>query len=61
MNVGAEFALSKSKVSVGFSHLRVLSVAVEDKVNPGMTLQLAAELDHANDNYRVGFGLQIGS
>lgn len=60
MNVGAEFALKKGKVNVGLTNTGVLSAMVEEKVNPAVTMQLAAELDHARGDYKFGFGMSMG-
>ncbi|KAA8491902.1 Mitochondrial import receptor subunit TOM40-1 [Porphyridium purpureum] len=58
--VGYKYDLNKASLIGQFDSNGRVAAYVEEKLNPGLSLLLSGELDHAKGDYRFGFGLQIG-
>lgn len=60
VSMGAEFQLTKGRVNIGLSPSWVLSMVMEEKVNPAVTVQISAQVDHQRPSYKFGFGMSVG-
>lgn len=60
MSTSAEFILKQSKINLAIDSDLMIKSSMETAVAPGMTMQLAAELQHFSNHYRFGYGLVIG-
>lgn len=60
-SVSAEFILKQSKLNFSLDSDLMVKSALETSVMAGMTLQVTAEMQHASNHYRVGYGMMIGS
>jgi hypothetical protein len=61
MSVTADYTLKQSKVSCSVdSNLHIKSL-VESQLSPGTTMQLSAEILHAKEHYRFGYGVTLGT
>mmetsp|Transcript_11388 Transcript_11388/g.13212 ORF Transcript_11388/g.13212 Transcript_11388/m.13212 type:complete len:406 (-) Transcript_11388:1130-2347(-) len=64
LTFGAEFKLQRSKISMAVDGTGKIQSVVESKLGmaPGSpTLSLNAEVDHAKDSMKFGYGLSVGS
>jgi len=64
LTFGAEFKLQRSKVSMTVDGTGKIQSVVEAKMGMGTespTLSLNAEVDHAKDSMKFGYGLTVGS
>jgi len=57
---GAEYTLKQAKLQMSVDSNLVLKSALESQVQPGIKLQMAAELQHGSDQFKCGVGLAMG-
>jgi hypothetical protein len=60
-SVGAEYTLKQAKLQFSVDSNGTLRSATESNVGPGVKLQLSAEIQHATDQFKCGYGLQFES
>ena len=58
--LSADFMLKQAKIQTSIDKQLTVRTAVESNVRPGLKLLLSAELDHATDGFKCGYGLQFG-
>lgn len=60
VSVGYRFDLRSATVTGVVDSSGRVSATVEEKINPGLALILSGELDHRREDYKFGFGVNIG-
>ncbi|KAH9256251.1 hypothetical protein BASA81_005472 [Batrachochytrium salamandrivorans] len=60
MHVGAEFTMRQAKFTANVTSTGVLQATLQDVVGPNCFLLLSGMVDHRNDLYRFGVGVQLG-
>mmetsp|Transcript_16033 Transcript_16033/g.19057 ORF Transcript_16033/g.19057 Transcript_16033/m.19057 type:complete len:228 (-) Transcript_16033:942-1625(-) len=60
MNFGYEFMLRQSKISGVISTEGVIQTQITEAIMPGFAIIFNGILDHASDQHRFGYGVQIG-
>lgn len=58
--LGYRFDLKSSTVIGHVDSTGKVAATLEEKINPALTLTLSGELDHAKQDYKFGFGVNIG-
>ncbi|KAK4534685.1 hypothetical protein CDCA_CDCA02G0710 [Cyanidium caldarium] len=61
VTAGYKFDLRAATVTGQLSSLGKVAAVLEEKLSPGVSFLLSGEIDHRQQQYRFGFGLQIGS
>lgn len=59
-NIGAEFTLRQSRLMFALDQNGKISSTVEAKLTPMISFLLSAEIEHAKDDFKFGYGLQMG-
>lgn len=59
-NVGAEFTLRQSRFLTNIDHTGKISSTLESKITPMVTFLLSAEAVQSQNEFKFGYGLQIG-
>jgi hypothetical protein len=57
---GAEYTLKQAKLQMSLDSNFTLRSCLESQMMPGIKLQVAAELQHANDQFKCGYGISMG-
>lgn len=60
MTLNSEFILKQSKVNLSVDSNLFLKSMIETTLAPGTSLQFSAEMLHAKDHYRFGYGITMG-
>ncbi len=58
--VGYRFDLRAASITGLIDSAGRVAATVEEKINPGLSLTLSGELDHQREDYKFGFGVNIG-
>mmetsp|Transcript_35150 Transcript_35150/g.35792 ORF Transcript_35150/g.35792 Transcript_35150/m.35792 type:complete len:327 (+) Transcript_35150:115-1095(+) len=58
--LGAEFILKQSKLNFSIDSDLLIKSGLETSIGPAMNLQVTAEMQHASNAYRFGYGIMIG-
>lgn len=61
VSVGYRFDLRSATVTGLVDSSGRVAATVEEKINPGLSLILSGELDHRKEDYKFGFGVNIGA
>jgi hypothetical protein len=59
-SVGYQIDLRQSSLKGFLDSTGKVSSTVEEKLNPAISLLVSAELDHAKEDYKFGFGMNVG-
>ena len=60
MAAGYEFNLQQAKVSGKINSNGTLMSLLEEKIGPGLSILFSAQLNHFQNTYKFGYGVQIG-
>jgi hypothetical protein len=60
MACGAEYMLRQAKLQMSFDSNMALKSSLETTAMPGVKIQLSAEINHGSDEFKCGYGLQLG-
>lgn len=60
ISAGYRFDLRTSSITGLIDSSGRVAATVEEKINPGLSLILSGELDHQREDYKFGFGVNIG-
>jgi hypothetical protein len=60
MTVSAEYLLKQSKLNFSVDSNFFIKSLLETTLSPGTSLQFSAEVMHAKDHYRFGYGITMG-
>jgi carbon monoxide dehydrogenase subunit G len=60
MSVGAEFIMRQAKFHANITSTGIIQTTLQDVVGNNVFLLLSAIVDHRNDQYRFGAGVQLG-
>eukprot|EP00656_Telonema_subtile_P053332 TRINITY_DN769_c0_g1_i1.p1 TRINITY_DN769_c0_g1~~TRINITY_DN769_c0_g1_i1.p1 ORF type:complete len:201 (-),score=44.94 TRINITY_DN769_c0_g1_i1:133-735(-) len=59
-SVGYQIELRQSTLKGLLDSTGKVSASVEERLNPAVALLVSAELDHATEDYKFGFGMNVG-
>jgi len=59
-SVGYQIDLRQSSLKGFLDSTGKVSTTVEERLNPAVSLLVSAELDHAKEDYKFGFGMNVG-
>ncbi|WVZ71605.1 hypothetical protein U9M48_020174, partial [Paspalum notatum var. saurae] len=57
---GYDYMLRQSRLRGKLDTNGVISALLEERLTPGFTFQLSAEIDHCKKDYKFGFGMAVG-
>jgi len=60
MSVGAEFIMRQAKFHANVTSTGIIQTTLQDMISNNCFLLLSATVDHRNDVYRFGAGVQLG-
>ncbi|CAN8073002.1 unnamed protein product [Agarophyton chilense] len=60
LTLGYRFDLNSATVIGHVDSTGRVAATLEEKINPALTLTLSGELDHVKEDYKFGFGVNIG-
>lgn len=60
MSVGAEYTMKQSKLHMSIDSSLFVKSTLSTTISPGTDLQLCAEMQHANQHYKIGLGVMMG-
>ena len=60
MSIGAEFVLRQCRIQTNVTSTGLIKATVQEIVAPPLSLLLSADVDHNNDVFRFGAGIQLG-
>lgn len=61
MGLSAQYMLKQSTLNFGVDSNLLIKSMVNAELQPGITMQLSGEVQHAGGHYRFGYGLTMGS
>jgi len=59
-SVGYQIDLQQSSLKGFMDSTGKVSTTVEERLNPAISLLVSAELNHAQEDYKFGFGMNVG-
>lgn len=59
-SIGYQIDLRQSSLKGFLDSTGKVSTTVEERLNPAVSLLVSAELDHAKEDYKFGFGMNVG-
>jgi len=59
-SVGYQIDMRQSSLKGFIDSTGKVSTTVEERLNPAISLLVSAELDHAKEDYKFGFGMNVG-
>lgn len=60
LTLGYRFDLKSASVIGHVDSAGRIAATLEERINPALTLTLSGELDHSKEDYKFGFGINIG-
>lgn len=60
LTLGYRFDLKSASVVGHIDSAGRIAATIEERINPALTLTLSGELDHMKEDYKFGFGVNIG-
>lgn len=61
MGVSAQYVLKQSSLNFGVDSNLLIKSMLNTEIQPGISLQMAGEVQHSAGHYRFGYGLNMGS